>query len=127
MPALVRFRFTRDLLIPIDGELSPRTYSAPFTYDLKMHVARLAVSGGHGIVEMILNVDDDEADEIMSNILLLSPQPMKKPEGLPPVPAAPTSDAVVIAAAKDLGPAPEPPPPAPTSDAVVIASLSKEV
>lgn len=100
MPALVRFRFKRDLLVPVAGELQPRTYSAPFVYDLKLPVARLAVSGDHGDVVEIHGVDADEGDDVARELLALVPDPPPAPEELPPVPAAPTSDAVVIAAAK---------------------------
>lgn len=97
---LVRFKFTRDLLIPIDGELSPRTYCAPFVYDLKLPVARLAVSGGHGDIVEIHGAEPDEESEIESELLALIPSPPPPPDLPPPLPFAPTSDAVVIAAAK---------------------------
>ena len=100
MPALVRFRFTRDLLVPFPGELQPRAYTAPFVYDLKLPIARLAVAGQHGDVVEIHGVDADEGDDIARELLALVPDPPTAPEELPPVPAAPTSDAVVIAAAK---------------------------
>jgi hypothetical protein len=97
MPALVRFRFVRDLLVHVDGELQPRAYTAPFVYDLKLPVARLAVAGDHGDVVEIHGVDADDGDDIARELLALVPDPTPAPEELPPVPAAPTSDAVVIA------------------------------
>lgn len=100
MPALVRFRFTHDLLVHVDGELQPRAYTAPFTYDLKLPVARLAVAGSHGDVIEVHGVDADETYEIENELLRLVPIPPEPPVVEPPPPPVPTSDAVVIAAAK---------------------------
>ena len=100
MPALVRFSFTRDLLVHVDGEIQPRPYTAPFTYDLKMPVARLAVAGAHGDVIEIHGIDAEETHEIENELLRLVPIPPEPPVVEPPLPYVPTSDAVVIAAAK---------------------------
>jgi hypothetical protein len=100
MSALVRFLFKRDLLLHVEGELSPRAYTAPFIYDLKLPVARIAVAGGHGDVVEIHGVEPDEEYELESELLRLVPIPPDPIELPPPVPASPTSDSVVIAAAQ---------------------------
>jgi len=126
LSALVRFRFTKDLLVDDPASLSPRAYTAPFTYDLKLPVARLAVAGDHGDVLEVHGIERDEQHEIESELLRLVPIPTDPVDLPPPLPTPPTSDAVVAAAAKALEPAAPPPPAPPTSDAVVAASLLKE-
>jgi hypothetical protein len=128
LAALVRFRFTKDLLVDDPASLSPRAYTAPFTYDLKLPVARLAVAGAHGeIVEVHGPEDDDDFSAVLDELAKAkAPPPPASVDLPPPVPTPPTSDAVVVAAAKALEPAAPPPPAPPTSDAVVAASLLKE-
>ena len=131
LSALVRFRFTKDLLVDDPASLSPRAYTAPFTYDLKLPVARLAVAGGHGeIVEVHGPEDDDDFSAVLDELAKAeAPAQVASVDLPPPVPAPPTSDAVVVAAAaaaRALESAARQPPAPPTSDAVVAASLLKE-
>lgn len=126
MPALVRFRFTRDLLIALEGELQPRAYVAPFVYDIKVNVARIAVAGSHGEIVEVHGADKSYANEIAQELLRLVPVKVAAPDAAPVVHMHPTSDQVVLmeqetkprAGSSHVAP--------PMSDSVVAMNADKE-
>ena len=123
--ALVRFKFTKDLLVDDPASLSPRAYTAPFTYDLKLPIARLAVAGSHGDVVNVHGVERDTEYEIECELLRLVPIQADKIDLPPPFYAPPISDVIVANEAR-AKPQPDEPPTPPMIGHVITQEKTTE-